>query len=160
MQLGVRALAAWQAGAGAQQEKRLKQRRRVSEVQVRPIKPSIVQESPCSFSHCCIHLQCVIHPATRQKFKVADIRLHVSGCGHMCMAAVVEDLSNGCVLAILTCLQQKASRCHMKGSQLALELAGLPASQGSASPISGLVGAPQCLHCEETKGCPGKGPAL
>ena len=34
MQLGVRALGAWQAGAGAQQEKRSKQKRRVSEMQV------------------------------------------------------------------------------------------------------------------------------
>ena len=38
MQLGVRALAAWQAGAEAQQEKRLKQKRRVSEMRVRLIK--------------------------------------------------------------------------------------------------------------------------
>ena len=38
MQLGVRGLAAWQAGAGAQQEKRSKQKRRVSEMQVRLIR--------------------------------------------------------------------------------------------------------------------------
>ena len=91
---------------------------------------------------------------------MADIRLHDSGCGNKCIAAVVEDWSNKLASALLTCLQQEASPATQHGSKLALGLAGLPASQGAASLIPGLVGAPQCLHCEAIEGCPSKGSAL
>ena len=56
LQLGVRALAAWQAGAGAQQEKRSKQRRRVSEIQVRlsqPVQRFALPPDAASTYHLC-----------------------------------------------------------------------------------------------------------
>ena len=88
------------------------------------------------------------------------MRLRDNGCRNKCMAAVMEHLSSSRVIVLLTCLQQRPAVATQDGSWLALELAGLPALQGSTSPIPGLVGAPQCLHCEATEGCPGKGPAL